>query len=42
MYFVYNRFIVANSSDKILFFQRIAHRDDLGQVSYEWEKYHEI
>jgi|TARA_B110001469_G_C9539831_1_gene268108 hypothetical protein len=42
MYFVYNRFLVANSSDKILFFQRIAQRDDHNHVTYEWEKYHQI
>jgi len=42
MYLVYNKYLVANSSDKIFFFHRIAHRDEHNNVSYEWEKYHEI
>lgn len=42
IYFVYNKYLVANSSNKVLFFRRISIRDDYNNVSHEWEEYDQI
>ena len=42
MYFIYNKILVANSSDTVLFFKRVGTRNDDNSMTYFWEKYHEI